>query len=196
MFMLNNKFPIQVISLQWFCGWHNSIKYCYILVLGTAPFCLYYFLNTYKHIINQILTHPGINLAPFCLNLLPQLQHPTWTCFIVPTIFFSCCQSFSIGLRSGDCAGNGRTLKSLSLNQFWAFLQVCFGPLSCWKMISSAFLPDLFEDHLPNGHVELTIHPPINPDTPWHQSCPILPQPSPTTPTSHMDMFHSPNHFF
>ena len=115
MFMLNNTFSIQVISLQRFCGWHNSIKYCYILVLGTAPFCLYYCLNPSKHPINQILTHPGINLVP---NPLPQLQHPTWTCFITPTLFLRCYQSCSIGLRSGDCPGNGRTLKSLSLNQF------------------------------------------------------------------------------
>ena len=44
----------------------------------------------------------------------------------------------SIGLRSGDWAGQSSFWISLSSNHFCANLEVCLGSLSCWKMSSSS----------------------------------------------------------
>ena len=50
--------------------------------------------------------------------------------------FFKCCHKFSIGLRSGDCTDHSRTSTILVSSHFRAILEVCFGSLSCWKMVS------------------------------------------------------------
>ena len=47
-------------------------------------------------------------------------------------------QVCSMGLRSGDWAGQSRSLISCSSNQILALLEVCLGLLSCWKITSSA----------------------------------------------------------
>ena len=52
-----------------------------------------------------------------------------------------CSQRCSIGLRSGDLAGQSITWIPWSLNQVWASLEVCLGSLSCWKMAFSRGIP-------------------------------------------------------
>jgi len=44
-------------------------------------------------------------------------------------------QRFSIGFKSGDCAGHSKTFTLLFSNQERAFLLVCLGSLSSWKSI-------------------------------------------------------------
>ena len=41
---------------------------------------------------------------------------------------------FSMGFRSGDCDGHGKTFILLSVNNFCVDFEVCFGSLSCWKV--------------------------------------------------------------
>ena len=49
------------------------------------------------------------------------------------TLLFSSPQRFSMGLRSGDWDGQGRSLILCLVNHFWVNLAVCLGSLSCWK---------------------------------------------------------------
>ena len=55
---------------------------------------------------------------------------------------------------------------SWSLNQFWAFLQVCLGSLSCWKIMAQGGLvikcKAALQVTLQNLDVKVPIHPPIN----------------------------------
>src|SRR5258705_12637717 len=45
--------------------------------------------------------------------------------------FFKSIQRCSMGLMSGNCIGQAMTSMLLSSNHFFAFLEVCFGTLSC-----------------------------------------------------------------
>src|SRR4029434_4374987 len=47
---------------------------------------------------------------------------------------FSSSHRFSMGFRSGDCDGNGKTFILLSVNHFCVDFEVCFGSYSCWKV--------------------------------------------------------------
>ena len=49
------------------------------------------------------------------------------------TLLFSSPHRFSMGLRSGDWDGQGRSLILCLVNHFWVNLAVCLGSLSCWK---------------------------------------------------------------
>ena len=42
--------------------------------------------------------------------------------------------TFSMGFRSGDCEGHGKTFILQAVNHFCVDLEVCFGSLSCWKV--------------------------------------------------------------
>src|SRR3984893_11732387 len=55
------------------------------------------------------------------------------------SLLFRCAHRCSIGLRSGDCAGHVRTSISFSWNKALAFLHLCLGSLSCWKIMSTGF---------------------------------------------------------
>src|SRR5258705_7460459 len=52
-------------------------------------------------------------------------------------------QRCSMGFRSGDWAGHFRGMMLLSENHWSAFLEVCFGSLSCWKYHSSSAISKL-----------------------------------------------------
>src|SRR6266850_5470287 len=49
-----------------------------------------------------------------------------------------------MGLISGDCAGQSRRVILWSSIHFLAFLEVCLGSLSCWKIASSSEIPHSF----------------------------------------------------
>ena len=51
---------------------------------------------------------------------------------------FKCTHKCSMGLRSGDWAGQTRTWILLSLNHCVALFEVCLGSLSYWKILSSS----------------------------------------------------------
>lgn len=64
----------------------------------------------------------------------------SWLLFVGLTLANTCFTSyykFSIGLKSGDCAGHSMTLALLSWNHWRANLLVCFRSLSCWKAQNS-----------------------------------------------------------
>ena len=42
--------------------------------------------------------------------------------------------TFSMGFRSGDCEGHGKTFILQAVIHFCVDLEVCFGSLSCWKV--------------------------------------------------------------
>ena len=50
--------------------------------------------------------------------------------------FFKCCHKFSIGLRSVNCTDHSSTSTLLVSSHFRAIREVCFGSLSCWKVLS------------------------------------------------------------
>src|SRR4029434_5823090 len=47
---------------------------------------------------------------------------------------FSSSHRFSMGFRSGDCDGHGKTFILRSVNHFCVDFEVCFGSLTCWKV--------------------------------------------------------------
>jgi len=51
---------------------------------------------------------------------------------------FRCTQRCSIGLMSGDWAGQTSTWMSLSSNHCVAFFEVCLGSLFCWNILLSS----------------------------------------------------------
>src|SRR5882762_451557 len=59
------------------------------------------------------------------------------------SVALRCCQRCSMGFRSGDWAGHFRGMMLWSENHFSAFLEVCFGSLSCWKYRSSSAISRL-----------------------------------------------------
>src|ERR1700730_18312407 len=69
----------------------------------------------------------------------------------------SICQRCSMGLRSGHCAGQSKTLIPLSLNHPCARFEVCLESLSCYKvsfpLSISQYCTHLLEDYV------LPIHP-------------------------------------
>ena len=70
-------------------------------------------------------------------------------------------QRCSIGLRSGDWGGHTMTSNSWSSNHFLAFLLVCLGSLSCWKIMSSWDLSKIqgFAEAPPPGSEHKGQHP-------------------------------------
>src|SRR4029434_2502214 len=72
-----------------------------------------------------ILVHSSIAVS------LQILQIP-WSTLV--TLLFSSSHRFSMGFRSGDCDGLGKTFILRSVNHFCVDFEVCFGSLSCWKV--------------------------------------------------------------
>src|SRR4029434_8947420 len=50
------------------------------------------------------------------------------------TLIFSSSHRFSMGFRSGDCDGHGKTFILRSVNHFCVDFEVCFRSLSCWQV--------------------------------------------------------------
>ena len=54
--------------------------------------------------------------------------------FLSWSFIFEILHIFSIILMSRDCRGQiSRIVKRFSQKQFWVFIYLCAGPLSCWK---------------------------------------------------------------
>ncbi|KAG9296845.1 hypothetical protein G9A89_006064 [Geosiphon pyriformis] len=49
------------------------------------------------------------------------------------TLFLTIAHKFSIGFKSGELAGQSRTLLILTAIKAWETLLLCFGSLSCWN---------------------------------------------------------------
>ena len=69
-------------------------------------------------------------------------SHNSWTPFggigYSLNLFFKCTHKCLIGLRFKDWVGHRSTWILLSSNHLVAFFEVCFGSLSCWKILSSS----------------------------------------------------------
>ena len=64
----------------------------------------------------------------------PKVPRSLWGVWVLSQPLLELLPEVSMGLRSGDCAGHGRTSIPLFLNHSLAFLQVCLGSLSCWML--------------------------------------------------------------
>ena len=123
----------------------SEIQKLVILVHSMASLGLDYCLHPSRHAFNQILTH-------LCNSLSQISQTPLACVGYLQSSFLIWCQRCSMGLMSGDCAGQSRRVILLSSIQVVAFLEVCLGSFSCWKMSScqgSAFFGSFLIWELP-----------------------------------------------
>ncbi len=101
---------------------------------------LYYCFHHSRHTFNQPLTHTctWLYITPHLCHSLLNLPNSFFWCFILTHLWF-------VGLRSGSYGGQSRRALFIMFFpsiQFLAFLEVCLGSLSYWKMCSSSPIPD------------------------------------------------------
>ena len=102
------------------------------LAFNTAKILLGILSIRFGHTFSPILSH-----STYILSYNSRI--PTGTLLYCPSLFLRRFHRCSMGLSSGDCAGHGRILNPYSLNQVVALLRLCFGSLSCWKMLEGCY---------------------------------------------------------
>ncbi len=101
-----------------------------------APFALNYCSNAAWHGVDQSVALLRCYESPGCSDSGLQLF-----CIVgsgISHLLFTLPHRFSMGLRSGEFAGQLRTGIPWSLNQVLVALALCAGAKSCWKMKSAS----------------------------------------------------------
>src|SRR4029434_9742617 len=80
---------------------------------------------------DEVGEHMARDLRPFLHTVSPD---PSDSEVNVCRFDFSSSHRFSMGFRSGDCDGHGKTFILRSVNHFRVDFEVCFRSLTCWKV--------------------------------------------------------------
>ena len=120
--------------------YHFAIWYIVWLlpVLITACMYLGILYMRFWHTSGAISFHSSTNLSHNTYTPLGEILY-------LENCQLTCFHRCSIWLRSGDCAGNNRSFMSLFQKNYMAFLEVCFGSLSCWKYCSPTTISDFLK---------------------------------------------------
>ena len=165
------------MALEHFCYTLVEIKYQGDISILYAPPLLYHCSYPPRHTLHQIPANISRNLVPFLLCPLPKLQNPLRWCFIICKPSLEVMPKMFNGIEVRRLC---RPLHDSHLMLFKPVLGFLAGVLGVIVLLKNDVLRiftkpvNAFEQIiLQNVHIELTIHPPINPahfsnPIPWH----------------------------
>ncbi len=116
--------------------WTWKVWACTALILSWGSFCLNYCSNAAWHGVDQSVALLRCYESPGCSD--SGLSSSALLGLAYRIFLFTIPHRFSMGLRSGELAGQLRTGIPWSLNQVLVALALCAGAKSCWKMKSAS----------------------------------------------------------